>query len=109
VLLGDAYVWGAAGPNAWDCSGLTMMAWAAAGVSLPHSSKAQFGMGTRVSTDQMQPGDLVFYYNPISHVGMYIGAGQLVHAANPSKPVNITSVYSMPHHGCRPRRVAGAL
>ena len=81
--VGDAYVYGATGPSAFDCSGLTMMAWAQAGVGLPHSSSAQMGSGTPVSQSQLQPGDLVFYYSPVSHVGIYIGNGQIVHAANP--------------------------
>jgi len=93
--VGDAYVYGAAGPDSWDCSGLTMGAYGAAGVSLPHSSSAQAGMGSAVSTSAMSPGDLVFYYSPISHVGIYIGNGQLVHAANPSRPVEIVPVNSM--------------
>ena len=85
--VGDAYVYGAAGPAAFDCSGLTMMAWAQAGVSLPHSSSAQYGMGPHISESQLQPGDLVFYYSPISHVAMYIGNGMIVHAANPGAGV----------------------
>jgi len=97
--VGEAYVYGAAGPDAWDCSGLTMGAWGAAGVSLPHSSSGQMSSGTPVSRDQLQPGDLVFYYQPVSHVGMYIGNGQLVHAANPSSGVEVTSVDSMPYSG----------
>ena len=97
--VGDAYVYGAAGPDAFDCSGLTMMAWAQAGVALPHSSSAQMGSGTPVSTSSLQPGDLVFYYSPVSHVGIYIGNGQIVHAANPSQPVNIAPVSSMPISG----------
>jgi len=94
--VGDAYVWGAQGPDAFDCSGLTMYAWAAGGVSLPHSAAMQSTMGVPVTRDSLQPGDLVFYYSPISHVGIYAGNGQLVHAANPSAPVNVTSVDSMP-------------
>jgi peptidoglycan DL-endopeptidase CwlO len=97
--VGDAYVYGAAGPDAWDCSGLTMAAWGAAGVSLPHSSSAQYSSGTPVSTSELQPGDLVFYYEPISHVALYIGNGQIVQASNPSDPVNVASVYSMPVTG----------
>ena len=86
--VGDAYVYGAAGPSAFDCSGLTMMAWAQAGVGLPHSSSAQYGLRHRTSRESdLQPGDLVFYYSPISHVGMYIGNGMIVHAANPSAGV----------------------
>jgi cell wall-associated NlpC family hydrolase len=94
--LGDAYVYGAAGPDAWDCSGLTMGAWSAAGVALPHASSVQAGMGTAVSYEDLQPGDLVFYYSPISHVGLYIGDGQLVHAPNPSSVVEIVDVDLMP-------------
>jgi cell wall-associated NlpC family hydrolase len=97
--VGDAYVYGAAGPDAFDCSGLMMMAWKAAGVSLPHSSSAQMSSGTPVSQSQLQPGDLVFYYSPVSHVGMYIGNGQIVHASNPSSPVNVAPVDSMPYSG----------
>ena len=97
--LGDPYQWGATGPNSWDCSGLTLKAWAAAGVSLPRSSSAQFGAGTKVSRDALQPGDLVFFYSPISHVGIYIGNGQLVHATNPGNPVRIASISSMPYSG----------
>lgn len=97
--VGDAYVYGAAGPDAFDCSGLTMMAWAQAGVSLPHSSSAQFSSGPRVAESDLMPGDLVFYYSPISHVGMYIGNGMIVHAANPSTGVQVTSLHSMPYVG----------
>jgi cell wall-associated NlpC family hydrolase len=94
--LGDAYVYGAAGPDAWDCSGLTMGAWSAAGVALPHASSVQAGMGTAVSYEDLQSGDLVFYYSPISHVGLYIGDGRLVHAPNPSSVVEIVDVDLMP-------------
>lgn len=97
--LGDSYVFGAAGPNSWDCSGLTMVAWQQAGVSLPHSSRMQAGAGTRVASSDLQPGDLVFYYSPISHVGIYIGNGQIVHAARPGVGVVISGVFSMPYSG----------
>jgi cell wall-associated NlpC family hydrolase len=97
--VGDAYVYGASGPSAYDCSGLTMMAWAQAGVGLPHSSSAQMGSGTPVSQSQLQPGDLVFYYSPVSHVGMYIGNGMIVHAANPNSGVTTAPVNSMPYSG----------
>jgi cell wall-associated NlpC family hydrolase len=97
--VGDSYVYGAAGPSAFDCSGLTMMAWAQAGVALPHSSSAQYSSGARVSADSLQPGDLVFYYSPISHVGMYIGNGMIVHAANPGTGVVVSDMYSMPYVG----------
>lgn len=97
--VGDAYVYGAAGPSAFDCSGLTMMAWAQAGVALPHSSSAQYSSGPHVAASALQPGDLVFYYSPISHVGMYIGNGMIVHAANPSAGVEVSPLYSMPYAG----------
>jgi cell wall-associated NlpC family hydrolase len=97
--VGDAYVYGAAGPSAFDCSGLTMYAWGAAGVGLPHSSSAQFGSGPRIAASDLQPGDLVFYYSPISHVGMYIGNGMIVHAAHPGAGVMVSGLYSMPFSG----------
>jgi peptidoglycan DL-endopeptidase CwlO len=97
--VGDSYVYGAAGPSAFDCSGLTMMSWAQAGVGLPHSSSAQFGSGVHVSSSDLQPGDLVFYYSPISHVGIYIGNGLIVHAANPGVGVLVAGVFSMPYSG----------
>ena len=97
--VGDAYVYGAMGENAFDCSGLTMRAWAQAGVSLPHSSSAQFGSGPRIAASDLQPGDLVFYYTPISHVGMYIGNGMIVDAANPGTGVRVAGLYSMPFVG----------
>jgi peptidoglycan DL-endopeptidase CwlO len=97
--VGDAYVYGAAGPSAFDCSGLTMAAWAQAGVGLPHSSSAQFGAGPHISSSALQPGDLVFYYSPISHVGMYIGNGLIVHAANPGAGVLVAGLFSMPYSG----------
>lgn len=97
--VGDSYVYGAAGPSAFDCSGLTMMAWAQAGVGLPHSSSAQYSSGPRVAASDLRPGDLVFYYSPISHVGMYIGNGLIVHAANPGAGVRVAELYSMPYVG----------
>ena len=97
--VGDAYVWGAAGPSSWDCSGLTMRAYAQVGVSLPHSSSAQSRMGRPISASALQPGDLVFYYSPIHHVGIYIGGGMIVNAENPSVGVTITGLYSMPFSG----------
>ncbi len=97
--VGDAYVYGAMGESAFDCSGLTMRAWAQAGVSLPHSSSAQYGSGPHIAASDLQPGDLVFYYSPISHVGMYIGNGMIVHAANPGTGVAVTGLYSMPYVG----------
>jgi cell wall-associated NlpC family hydrolase len=93
--IGDPYVWGAGGPDSFDCSGLTQYAYAAAGVSLPHSSSMQSQMGTPVSRSELQPGDLVFFYSPVSHVGMYIGNGQMVHASTSGQPVKVASLDSM--------------
>lgn len=98
--IGDPYLWAAAGPDSFDCSGLTMAAWARAGVSLSHSSKAQYNEGRRVSREALQPGDLLFYYSPISHVSMYIGNGKAVHASRPGKPVQIDPAFGqMPYVG----------
>ncbi|RIQ34145.1 C40 family peptidase [Jiangella rhizosphaerae] len=97
--LGEPYAWGGDGPDSWDCSGLTSAAWAEAGVSLPRSSGSQIGVGTRVSKSQLEPGDLVFYYSPISHVGIYIGDGQIVHATHPGDVVSVDDVDLMPFAG----------
>jgi peptidoglycan DL-endopeptidase CwlO len=94
--VGDPYVYGAAGPDSFDCSGLTMYSWAAAGVSLSHSSSVQATQGVPVSLSELMPGDLIFYYSPISHVGMYIGNGQIVHAPHPGLSVQVVSMYEMP-------------
>ena len=94
--LGSAYVWAAAGPSTFDCSGLTMWAWAQAGVSLPHSSSMQYSSGTRVSASSLQPGDLVFYGSPIHHVALYVGGGQVIHAPQTGDVVRYASVDMMP-------------
>jgi peptidoglycan DL-endopeptidase CwlO len=94
--VGDPYVYGAAGPDSFDCSGLTMAAWAAAGVSIPHSASMQSAAGTPVSLSALMPGDLVFYYSPISHVAMYIGNGQVVHAPHTGSVVQVVPLNSMP-------------
>lgn len=91
--LGKPYRYAASGPDAFDCSGLTMFAWAAAGVQLPHSSRAQYASLPKVSQDQLAPGDLVFYGSPIHHVGMYIGGGQYVHAPQTGDVVKVSSIY----------------
>jgi cell wall-associated NlpC family hydrolase len=90
--VGAPYVHGGSGPNSFDCSGLTMYAYAAAGVALPHSSAAQSNLGRQVSRSELQPGDLVFYYTPISHVALYIGNGMIVHARTYGVPLSVTSV-----------------
>ena len=93
--LGDPYVWAASGPNSFDCSGLTMWAWAQAGVSLPHSSSMQYSSGSRVSVSSLQPGDLVFYGSPIHHVAIYVGGGQVIHAPQTGDVVRYASVDMM--------------
>jgi cell wall-associated NlpC family hydrolase len=87
--VGKPYVWGAAGPDAYDCSGLTSQAWAAAGVSLPHSALQQYSYGTHVSFSQMVPGDLMFFYSPIGHVAIYIGNGLMVSAPQTGENVKV--------------------
>jgi cell wall-associated NlpC family hydrolase len=104
--VGDAYVWGAGGPDAFDCSGLMQYAYSAAGVSLPHSSRSQSQMGSPVSVGALQPGDLLFYYSPTSHVAMYVGNGKMVHASTSSKPVMVVDFDSMSGF-THARRVAG--
>ena len=87
--IGDIYVWAAAGPTRWDCSGLTMRAFQKAGVSLPHSSRAQINYGKSVSYSSLKPGDLLFFGKPISHVAMYMGGGKMVQAPRPGKKVEV--------------------
>jgi cell wall-associated NlpC family hydrolase len=82
--VGKAYVFAGTGPDAFDCSGLTMMAYAQVGVSLPHEASAQYNYGTHVSSSDLQPGDLVFLYSPISHVEVMVGPDLAVSAADPS-------------------------
>lgn len=95
---GKPYEWGGAGPDSYDCSGLTMYAWKAAGVSLPHSSKQQSQMGTPVSRSQLRPGDLVFFYSPVSHVGVYIGNDQVVHAPDSGDVVKVSDIDAIGHY-----------
>ena len=89
--LGVPYVYGGASPSGFDCSGLVMYAFAQMGVSLPHSSYAQYSMGVAVSRDQLQPGDLVFF-NGLGHVGIYVGGGQFIHAPHTGDVVKISSL-----------------
>jgi peptidoglycan DL-endopeptidase CwlO len=103
--VGDPYVWGASGPNGFDCSGLTSYAYAAAGVALPHSSRAQAQLGREVSRGELQPGDIVYFYSPVSHVGLYIGNGMMVHARTFGQPVAVTSVDMSGYRGAR--RIVG--
>jgi cell wall-associated NlpC family hydrolase len=103
---GKPYVWAAEGPGAYDCSGLTLYAYAAAGISLPHSSAMQAQMGTPVSRSELQPGDLVFFYSPVSHVGLYIGNGNMVHAPTFGDVVKVASVDAMGSYS-HATRIAG--
>ncbi|WP_043265705.1 C40 family peptidase [Streptomyces sp. CT34] len=97
--MGKPYVWGATGPASYDCSGLTQAAWRAAGVDLPRTTWDQVKTGTRIATGDLQPGDLVFFFNDISHVGMYIGDGKMIHAPHPGASVRVESIYYMPIYG----------
>ena len=99
--LGDPYRFAAAGPDAFDCSGLTSAAWKSVGVSLPRSSRSQYGAGSYVSRSNLQPGDLVFYYSPISHVALYAGNGQIIHSPRPGKSVEYAPLGSMPYTGAK--------
>lgn len=97
--IGRPYVWGATGPSSYDCSGLTQAAWKAAGVDLPRTTWDQVEVGTRVATADLRPGDLVFFYDDISHVGIYKGDGMMIHAPKPGANVREESIYYMPIYG----------
>ncbi|RDG37748.1 C40 family peptidase [Streptomyces corynorhini] len=97
--IGKPYVWGATGPGSFDCSGLTQAAWRAAGVSLPRTTYTQINAGRRVSHDQLSPGDLVFFFSGVSHVGIYVGGGQMIHAPRPGSAVRLAPVDQMPFAG----------
>jgi cell wall-associated NlpC family hydrolase len=99
--IGSPYVWAAAGPNAFDCSGLVQWAFRQAGVVLPRSSYALAAGGQPVSLDQMQPGDIVTQYSDASHVGIYVGDGLMVHASTYGIPVRVESVHSAPIYNVR--------
>ncbi|MCX4512733.1 NlpC/P60 family protein [Streptomyces sp. NBC_01619] len=97
--IGKPYVWGATGPSSFDCSGLTQAAWKAAGVDLPRTTWDQVKAGQSVATADLLPGDLVFFYDDISHVGIYIGDGKMIHAPKPGANVREESIYYMPIYG----------
>ncbi len=97
--LGKPYVWAAAGPDAFDCSGLTMFVWGKAGVALPHLASAQMGIGTPVARSQLQPGDLVFFYQPVEHVGIYVGNDMMIHAPTEGDVVRYASLDWFPFAG----------
>jgi len=90
--VGKRYVWGAAGPNAYDCSGLTMVAYSKVGISLPHGARPQANYGRKVSRDALLPGDLLFFYFPISHVTIYIGNGKMVSASGVRVGIRIENI-----------------
>jgi cell wall-associated NlpC family hydrolase len=93
--IGDIYVWAAAGPTRWDCSGLTMRAFQSAGVSLPHSSRVQVKYGKSIAYANLKPGDLLFFGKPISHVSIYMGGGKMVQAPRPGKRVEVVPITKM--------------
>lgn len=99
TAIGKPYVWGATGPGSFDCSGLTQAAWRAAGVTLPRTTYTQINAGRRVSRGELAPGDLVFFYSGVTHVGLYIGGGQMIHAPRPGSTVRVAPIDAMPWAG----------
>ena len=99
--IGSPYRWGASGPSAFDCSGLVNWAFKQEGVSLPRTSRAMASAGTPVAKSDLRPGDLVLFYRPVSHVGIYVGNGQIVHASTSGSPVKISGMDRMPFNSAR--------
>ena len=97
--LGKPYGWGAAGPDAFDCSGLMVWAYAQNGIGIPRTSQAQLAGGTPVPLDALQPGDIIGYYPGVTHVGMYIGDGMVVHSSDYGIPIQVVPLNSMPVQG----------
>lgn len=98
--LGKPYRFGAAGPSAYDCSGLTSAAWRAAGVSLPRTSQQQYAKGKRIAKSSLRPGDLVFFYSQSpSHVALYVGDGKIIHSPRPGRGVEYSKLSYMPYAG----------
>ncbi|WP_052230082.1 C40 family peptidase [Streptomyces sp. CT34] len=99
AALGKPYAWGATGPSAYDCSGLVQAAWKSGGVTLPRTTYTQINAGPRIDSSQLAPGDLVFFHSGISHVGIYIGDGKMIHAPHPGAPVRISPIDHLPFAG----------
>ncbi|CAL8968050.1 hypothetical protein PROP_00192 [Propionicimonas sp. T2.31MG-18] len=106
VKIGQ-YVWSRSGPTQFDCSGLMLAAYRSVGISLPHSSSAQSRLGRPVSRSELKPGDLIFWYHPVHHVGMYIGNGKIVHARNTRADLVIQTLNSYPAPWAGARRIVG--
>ena len=96
--IGSPYVWGATGPNSFDCSGLTSWAYKQVGKDIPRTSEAQAASGTKISRNDLQAGDIVAFYSGASHVGIYTGHGTVIHATTEGKPLAETSMDYMPFH-----------
>ena len=103
--LGTPYVWGATGPDAFDCSGLMQYAFEQAGKDLPRTSAAQSKVGQKVSMDDLKPGDLIFLYSPVSHVVMYVGNGKVIEAPNSGEDVKFTPLSKIMKNVVGARRV----
>jgi cell wall-associated NlpC family hydrolase len=97
--LGKPYVYAGSGPNSYDCSGLTMMAWATAGVSMPHNAELQYQLLRHVSHSELEPGDLVFFGSPIHHVGLYVGGGEMIDAPYTGVEVEYRTIYRRDYAG----------
>ena len=93
------YIWGGAGPHGYDCSGLVMAAYQRVGISLPHYTGDLWRAGTHISRDQLRPGDLVFFYNDLHHVGIYIGGGYMIHAPRTGDVIHIAKIAGRPYAG----------
>ncbi|MCD2197094.1 C40 family peptidase [Actinomycetospora endophytica] len=104
--LGKPYVWGATGPNSFDCSGLMQYAFEQAGQDLPRTAAAQSKVGDKVSMDDLKPGDLIFLYSPVSHVVMYVGNGKVIEAPNSGEDVKFTPLSKIEKNVVGARRVA---
>lgn len=97
--VGKMYRWAAAGPDHYDCSGLTMAAWKTAGVALPHNAALQYRTIAHVTRAKLQPGDLVFYFNPVHHVALYVGDDRVIQAPEMGQPVSLANIDLAPIHG----------